>query len=159
GASGFIGRQVIAELVGRGHDVHVLGRSAEGMSAAAFWTCDLLVPGAAAPLLRKIGAEHLMHLAWNATPGAFWFAVDNIDWTAATLQLARAFADAGGKRSIFAGTCAEYDWSHDLLIEDETPLRPRTLYGRAKAASSELLLDWTARNGISIAWGRIFLPY
>jgi nucleoside-diphosphate-sugar epimerase len=159
GATGFIGRHVLRELAGRDYDVHAIGRYPVDDGHASWHHCDLLTPGAAAPLLRSLRADYLLHLAWNATPGSFWSAPDNLDWVAATLQLFRAFAEAGGRRAVFAGTCAEYDWSFDLLTEDETPLRPRTRYGRAKRAAGELLLDAGAAEGVSVAWGRIFSVY
>ncbi len=159
GATGFIGSHVARELVARGYDVHAIGRS-RGLDTAVTWhSCDLLTPGAAVPLLRALLAESLLHLAWIATPGVFWSAPDNLDWVAATLQLFRAFADAGGRRAVLAGTCAEYDWSFDLLTEDETPLLPRTLYGRAKAATGGLLLEAGAALGVAVAWGRVFFVY
>ena len=97
GATGFIGSHVARELVARGYDVHAIGRS-RGLDTAVTWhSCDLLTPGAAVPLLRALLAESLLHLAWIATPGVFWSAPDNLDWVAATLQLFRAFADAGGQ--------------------------------------------------------------
>jgi nucleoside-diphosphate-sugar epimerase len=81
----------------------------------------------------------------------------NLDWLAASLRLARAFAAAGGTRMVTAGSCAEYDWSHPLLDEATTPLRPSTLYGTAKAA---LFATLTAANlGPSFAHARIFFPY
>jgi nucleoside-diphosphate-sugar epimerase len=159
GATGFIGRHVLGELVGRGYEVHALGRSPVGEGRTTWHRCDLLMPGAAEPLVRAVQADSLLHLAWNATPGVFWSAADNLDWVAATLQLFRVFADAGGRRAVFAGTCAEYDWSADLLVEDETPLRPRTLYGRAKRAAGEMLTDPGAAQGVSVAWGRLFFVY
>jgi nucleoside-diphosphate-sugar epimerase len=159
GATGFIGRHVLRALVARGYDVHAIGRSPVIDTGATWHFCDLLIPGAATPLLRALRSEYLLHLAWNAAPGAFWSAADNLDWVAATLQLFRAFAEAGGRRAVFAGSCAEYDWSFDLLTEDETPLLPRTLYGRAKSATGQLLLDAEATQGICVAWGRIFFVY
>ncbi len=159
GATGFIGRHALGELAGRGYEIHAVGRSPVGDGRATWHPCDLLVPGAAAPIVRAVRPDCLLHLAWNATPGTFWSAPDNLDWVAATLQLFAAFADAGGRRAVFAGTCAEYDWSADLLIEDETPLRPRTLYGRAKRAAGELLTEVGTARGISVAWGRLFFVY
>jgi dTDP-L-rhamnose 4-epimerase len=33
-----------------------------------------------------------------------------MDWVAASLRLFQEFANHGGQRAVFAGTCAEYDW-------------------------------------------------
>ena len=70
--------------------------------------------------------------AWNVTPGQYWTSPENHAWRTATAALARAFYDAGGRRFVGAGTCAEYDWSGGLCDELTTPLEPATLYGEAK---------------------------
>jgi nucleoside-diphosphate-sugar epimerase len=142
GATGFIGSHALTALEERGHDVH---------PAAV----DLLDPGAAEELVRGARATHLLHLAWYAVPGRFWAAPENAAWVEATLRLLRAFYAAGGRRAVGAGTCAEYDWSGDgLLSETATPLRPATLYGRAKAQTFEA----GAALG-ELAWGRVFFLY
>lgn len=157
GATGFIGRHVVAEALSRGLEVHAIGRSPVRISSVAWHDCDLLSPGAVIPHLHAIKPSHLVHLAWNATPGQFWSSPDNIDWVAATLQLFRGFAAAGGARAVFAGTCAEYDWSAARLVEDETPLRPGTLYGLAKRATHDLIA--AAPSGVSVAWAHLFFSY
>jgi nucleoside-diphosphate-sugar epimerase len=107
------------------------------------------------PLLRAIRPSHLLHLAWDVTPGRYWTATENLDWVAASLRLYRAFIAAGGDRVTVAGTCAEYDWTGPLLHETTTPLRPATLYGVAKHSVHQLL----AASGANLAWGRVFFLF
>jgi nucleoside-diphosphate-sugar epimerase len=116
-------------------------------------------PFAVRSLLREIGPSHLLHLAWYVKPGRFWTAPENLDWVAASLFLYRAFLDAGGQRAVFAGSCAEYDWSYSELDEVCTPINPRTLYGRAKNALRELIESDAWLNGAEVAWGRLFYLY
>jgi nucleoside-diphosphate-sugar epimerase len=165
GGTGFIGVETLPFLLERGYEVHVLGRNAIQSSAdlpAAkllhVHQFDLLRQDCHA-LLAEIRPTHLLHLAWYAEHGAFWWALENLDWVAASLRLVRAFAAAGGTRAVFAGTCAEYDWSTDTLDETATPLRPATLYGVAKLSLFQLLQSARDRLGIATAWGRIFFPY
>lgn len=147
GGSGFIGCHAVPLLRQRGFEVHVVGRD----------QADLLSPGVPASVVTEIQPTHLLHLAWNATPGRFWNAPDNLDWVAASLALHRAFAAVGGKRAVFAGTCAEYDGSDDLLDERTSPCAPATPYGIAKDTLRRLLMTFPC--GISVAWGRIFHLY
>jgi nucleoside-diphosphate-sugar epimerase len=156
GGTGFIGAATVPQLLAAGHDVHLLGRSA--IAGCTLHPCDLLAEDTA-PLLARIGADALLHLAWYAKPGAFWHAPENLDWVAASLQLIRGFAASGGKRVVVAGTCAEYDWGYATLDAARTPLVPRTLYGRAKASLFALLMAAARDLGLSLAWGRIFFPY
>lgn len=159
GASGFIGRHSLPFLIESGHEVHAVARRAPavppGVSAHA---CDLLDPAAASTLIARLHPTHLLHFAWYAVPGKFWTAPENLDWVAATLQLLRSFVAAGGQRAVMAGTCAEYDWAHDLL-GPRTPLAPATLYGAAKNAVRACLEHAAPGLGLSWAWGRIFFLY
>lgn len=159
GASGFIGRHALAAVCAAGHEVHVLGRQDARQSGVLFHLCDLMDAESVQSVLAAIRPEGLLHLAWYAEPGRFWTAPENLDWLAASLALARAFAEAGGKRLVVAGSCAEYDWSSPLLDEAVTPLYPATLYGQAKAALFERLLTEAPELGLSLGWGRIFFPY
>jgi nucleoside-diphosphate-sugar epimerase len=161
GASGFIGRHVLPGLVSRGYVVHAVGRApvAERPNEVDWHAANLLAPGAMGALVQAIRPSHLLHLAWNATPGAFWTSPDNIDWVAASLELYRGFAAVGGQRAVFVGTCAEYDWSHAWLDEQTTPCNPGTLYGAAKDALHRVLRHAAAQDGVSLAWGRVFSVY
>jgi len=157
GASGFIGEATLAPLIERGFEVHVLGRRAAPRTT--HHAIDLLNDDPAV-LLVAIAPTHLLHLAWYAEPGKFWSAAQNLDWVAASLRLARGFAAAGGARLVAAGSCAEYDWTGDgLLDEATTPLRPATLYGIAKATLFSVLTAAAPVLGLSFAWGRVFFPY
>jgi nucleoside-diphosphate-sugar epimerase len=109
--------------------------------------------------LQAIAPTHLLHLAWMATPGVFWWAPENLDWVAASLRLVRAFAKAGGQRLVVAGSCTEYDWSHAHLDERQTPRRPGTLYGTAKAALAQMLDKAAPGLGLSLGWGHVFFLY
>ena len=160
GASGFIGRHVAPLLVDRGYEVHCVGRRQPPSGATAvFHRADLLDAAASRSVIERVEPELLVHLAWNAAPGVFWTSPENLDWVAASLALTRAFAERGGRRAVFAGTCAEYDWSEPLMDEATTPLRPRTLYGVAKNALQTLLAAASDGLGLSIAWGRVFFLY
>jgi nucleoside-diphosphate-sugar epimerase len=143
GAGGFIGTQARAALARRGHEVVTV-------------KTDLLEPQAAGDVVREARATDLVHLAWYAVPGKFWSAPENAAWVDATLRLLSAFYAAGGRRAVCAGTCAEYDWERGgVLSEHDTPIRPATAYGRAKAETFERA---SALEG-ELAWGRIFFLY
>jgi nucleoside-diphosphate-sugar epimerase len=161
GASGFIGRHLLPLLTANGFEVHAVARTipVDAARNVRWYSADLLKPGLARTLAGTIAATHLVHLAWNVTPGQFWAASDNLDWVAASLELYRGFAEAGGKRALFAGTCAEYDWGQARLEEAATPCRPRTLYGVAKHSLHLLLRAAAQREGISLAWARLFFLY
>ena len=159
GGSGFIGRHVLDAACAAGHEVHVIGRRAPDRDDVVFHRCDLGDRAAMRAALAAARPQVLVHMAWYAEHGRFWAAPENLDWVAASLDLARAFAECGGERLVVAGSCAEYDWSHSLLDEAVTPLAAGTLYGRAKASLFQVLMAAAPVLGLSIGWGRIFFPY
>ena len=162
GANGFLGRHVLLPLRERGYEVHAVGRTGPGpeLAALATWhTADLLQPEAGRQLLQELRPEGLMHLAWDTSPGAYWTTPANMDWAAASLFLFSEFARNGGRRLVVAGTCAEYDWTVSPLTEQQTPLRPASLYGCSKNAVRQVLEAWAPGVGISWAWGRLFCVF
>ena len=162
GAGGFIGRPAVDALLRRGAEVHAVGRGrapswlAEGVTWAR---ADLLAPGAAAALVDRVAPDHVLHLAWETTPGAYWTSPANADWLRASRELAVS-ALGHGRRLVTAGTCAEYDWSGDgWCREGVTALAPTTPYGHAKRDLAAGLEELSERLGGSVAHGRIFFVY
>lgn len=158
GASGLIGRQVLAPLAAAGFEVIAVARHGTVPGAVATLNGDLLSARDRVAMLRDARAGSLMHLAWHDAPNGRWADPANLDWAAATISLVREFAETGGKRVVAAGSCAEYDWSYEMMGET-TPLRPVTLYGQAKAATGTLLTGAADALGLSLAWARIFFCY
>lgn len=160
GASGFIGRHCLPLLKKRGYEIYALSSKAIQSTNDIHWIqCDLLQSNFLHELLETIRPTYLLHLAWNATPGKFWTALDNLDWLKASISLLKAFVLQGGKRVVMAGTCAEYDWGASLLSEKETACLPHSLYGTSKLALHLLLQSLAQQIGFSQAWGRIFYLY
>lgn len=161
GATGFIGRQMLAPLLRRGFAVHaVSSRPAHGGDAAVTsHLCDLLDAQAGEQLLRQLRPTHLVHLAWYAEPGRFWTSEQNLRWLGASLALFEAFVRHGGQRAVVAGSCAEYDWRYGHCVEALTPTVPRTLYGASKHGLHVALEAWARQTGLSLAWGRVFFLY
>jgi nucleoside-diphosphate-sugar epimerase len=120
---------------------------------------DLLDPGRRRAVVERARPTPQLHLAWEATPGAFWTAPENASWVAATVGLMEDFAAAGGERAVFAGTCAEYDWSAPQPLREDGPLQPCTLYGACKDATRRVVAALGERHGIAVVWGRVFFLY
>ena len=159
GAGGFVGRRAVAALAARGHEVHGAGRGEPPPGVHAWHRADLLAPGGAEDAAAAAGAEALLHLAWYAEPGRYWVAPENEAWIGASLRLLRAFAAAGGRRAVMAGSSAEYRWGGDVLSEASTPLEPATLYGACKHATHVAARAAAAQLEVELAWARLFFLY
>ncbi len=163
GAGGFIGRRVLEPLQERGFEVHAVSRrrnTDSGDRAVTWHSADLLDRPQREAVVEHAGASHLLHLAWYAEHGRFWTHPENVRWVGATGELLQEFAQAGGKRAVLAGSCAEYDWTGDgICVEGETPLRPAKLYGTCKDATRRICEALGRQLDVSVAWGRVFFIY
>ena len=92
-------------------------------------------------LIPKVAPTHLLHLAWAPSGLRMRDPAENQAWARASVSLFEAFSRAGGRRAVFAGSCAEYDWSHVVLNEVTTPSKPATVYGAAKNAVREAIAE------------------
>jgi nucleoside-diphosphate-sugar epimerase len=179
GASGFIGRCSVAALLGGGIEVHaVLSRRAAAHSSSQAPTqvprelaganlhrADLLNEADLDELLQRVKPTHLLHFAWMATPGEYWQSAENFRWLAASRYLLRVFREQGGHRAVLAGSCAEYDWSKAGMCDElTTPLAGASgatvsAYAASKLAMQSALAEFSRREKLSSAWGRIFFQF
>lgn len=159
GASGFIGRHVLSQLVAEGIETVVVGRRRPRGYEGDFIETDLFQTNVWAESIQAAGASHLIHLAWYAEHGQYWASNLNLRWVEVSVRLVEAFCAAGGRKVVAAGTCAEYDWDFGFCREDSTPLNPLTLYGTSKDATRRLLAAVCTSYQTQFAWARIFLPY
>ena len=152
GASGFVGSRVVAALRRLRPDVE--------LHTPTSGELNFVDRKAVAAFLQKFKPTHIIHLAWTTKHGEYWSSPDNKLWTLATINLAREFYAAGGKRFIGIGTVAEYGWTGEILSED-SPLDPATIYGAAKLETclrvGEIAYRAKQQQGeASFAWCRLF---
>jgi len=159
GSTGFIGRHAIVTLKERGFEIHAIGRDDPGVSEVTFHHFDLLAHGAIDGVVRSARPSHLLHLAWYGGAAGLRSSSENLKWVGATLTLLRAFAEAGGRRAILAGTCAEYGPRASTCDEALTSCEPASLYGVAKDATRRVAERYASISGLSMAWARIFYLY
>jgi nucleoside-diphosphate-sugar epimerase len=161
GASGFIGQHMPALLRARGFETHITARGTlpetAGITAHGV---DLLRQDEAQRLIKDIRPAIIIHTAWYVAHGRFWTAPENTDWLDASTALAAYAAEAGTRRFVGLGTCAEYatEAGDDAYPWPETrPIAPATPYGEAKAALARRLQEMAeGRARFSFAWARLF---
>ncbi|WP_152397006.1 NAD-dependent epimerase/dehydratase family protein [Paenibacillus guangzhouensis] len=161
GANGFIGKHVCSLFARRNVEVHAVSRGKHiSVDTSILWhEIDLLHDKQVASLIQSIKPTHLMHLAWESTPGVYWRSSDNYQWVTASMNLVEHFYRNGGRRMIAAGTCAEYDWREGILSEQQTALTYSSPYAACKNRFQELLHSFSTQTGLSTAWGRVFFLY
>ena len=155
GGTGFIGKELVRQLVRAGRGVRLLVRSAANLpddlrSQVDCQTGDLLNRES---LLRAMeGIECVVHLARANVKT--WADYQKFD-IEATRQAAECALQAGVKRFIYAGTIDSYYAGRRAgTITEATPLDRRigrrNLYARAKAASEEILLRMHREQGLPL---------
>lgn len=166
GAGGFVGSQVVRRILLEGHWVQAVvgprgstGSLPECRDRLSVVQADLRDAGKLRRIVSELQPHCAIHLAWYTAPGCYWTAPENLDCVKMSLSLAEALAEAGCKRLVAAGSCAEYDRSHGLLSEDLTPVRPSSLYAACKNATREILQEYCERRSIGFAWTRLFCLY
>ena len=154
GATGLIGWPTMPHFAALG--IQAIGLARRG--TAGVIPCDIFDTARLRAVLAEIRPTHILHLAWDVTPGQFVRGPTNLDWVGATLGLARAAAAIGIARFIGIGTCAEYDWRDGGAAprREDDPLIPDALYGTSKDAMRRILAEFFRNEGISFAWARPF---
>ena len=165
GATGFVGARVVEALAQRpGAEIVGLARHTppDGLAlrGVRWQQADVLDEAAMHAVLRDLRPEVLLHAAWYVEHGKFWAAPENECWVEASFALAAHFFEAGGRRMVGLGTCAEYDTDApgaDLPWAEDRVLAPSTPYGAAKARLASALFELAARAaGREVAWARLF---
>lgn len=158
GGQGFVGRQILRALLESG--VHITsierpnGRH-PSLAQRHLQTKDLFAEEPAWLARACENVDVVVHAAWYAEPGRYLHSPLNLQCLVGSLMLAQAAAAAGVRRFIGLGTCFEYDLSRGVLSL-ETPLRPITPYGAAKASLYMSLAQCLPPAGTSLAWCRLF---
>lgn len=161
GATGFIGRHIVAELARAGFQVHALSRKPllDTVPNITAHQIDLLNHVATAELLNDIKAKILIHAAWYTKPKLYWESELNLDWVASSLHLFKHFCNCGGSRIVGIGSCAEYIHDKELFVENDALEQPETLYGTCKLRLYEVASKFCQKKELSFSWARLFFLY
>src|SRR5688572_1664280 len=145
GATGFLGRTVVAQLLAAGVAVRTTARRPRAdLALPDFRPSDLTASDDLGPLLSNI--DRVIHVAGLAHQFGRQ-AADNAAFqrvnALATERLARAAIAAGVRRFILVSSVAVYGSQHGE-IDESTPCQPATAYGRSKWLAEQVLRNLVA---------------
>lgn len=159
GATGFVGRHLVAALLARGCAVRAVARNVETAAsmpwinhvefvAADIHAADLDV----APLTD--GIDVLAHLAWPGLPNyrALFHFEHNL---MADYRFIKGAVEAGVKQVLVTGTCFEYGMQSGPLSENVEP-QPSNPYGLAKHTLQLFLQNLQQEKPFTLQWARLF---
>lgn len=160
GASGFIGRHVLAELTHYPVDIVALTRNP---AQVVDWGASIRVVEMDLVRVDAGSYEHLgrpdvlIHLAWDGLPSyksSHHFETE----LPRQYNFLKSLIEAGLPDLLVAGTCFEYGMRSGALSEDMTP-SPCTPYGYAKDALRRQLEFLGAVRFFRLIWARLFYMY
>jgi len=159
GASGFIGRAVLAELSRRGIAAVASSRSGnDAHPGAGHRIVALDLHEAPADAYERLGRpDTVIHLAWSGLPN--YRSLHHVDSELpAQYRFLSSLVEAGLQSLVVAGTCFEYGMQSGPLGED-LPMRPENPYGFAKDALRRELEFLKASRPFALTWARLFYLY
>lgn len=162
GATGFVGRHLVAELLSRGHSVLAVARNSERARVmpwfedAEFVAVDLHDPSTDPRTLLGI-PDVLVHLAWPGLPNykALFHFEQNLP---AAYRFISRMVKAGTPQVLVTGTCLEYGMLSGRLSED-LPTLPENPYGLAKDTLRKFLQQLQKHHRYVLQWVRLFYMY
>jgi dTDP-6-deoxy-L-talose 4-dehydrogenase (NAD+) len=162
GATGFIGRHVVAELLRAGHSVVASGLSENEASEFAWFREvrfeEMDIHGEFGDPFDRLGRpEVIVHLAWKGLPNyqQMFHLEDNLF---CQYRFLRALITGGLRQLVVAGTCLEYGLQNGCLSED-SPTQPTTAYALAKDILRRMLEQLQGARGFVLQWVRVFYPH
>jgi dTDP-6-deoxy-L-talose 4-dehydrogenase (NAD+) len=159
GATGFVGRHLVAALLARGCEVRAVARNAEtaqGMpwiNDVEFVSADIHAAELDVVALAD-GVDALAHLAWPGLPNyrALFHFEHNL---MADYRFIKSVVEAGVKQVLVTGTCFEYGMQSGPLSE-QTEAQPANPYGLAKHTLHLFLQNLQQAQPFTLQWARLF---
>ncbi|WP_223487781.1 NAD-dependent epimerase/dehydratase family protein [Pseudomonas sp. A-RE-19] len=159
GATGFVGRHLIAALLARGCEVRAVARNAETaaqlpwINAVEFVAADIHAADLDLAALTD-GVDALAHLAWPGLPNyqALFHVEHNL---MADYRFIKGAVEAGVPQVLVTGTCFEYGLQSGPLSE-QTEARPSNPYGLAKNTLRLFLENLQRQQPFTLQWARLF---
>ena len=159
GATGFVGRHLVAALLARGCTVRAVARDVQ-KAADMPWINDVEFVSAdihAADLdigALAEGVDALAHLAWPGLPNyrALFHFEHNL---MADYRFIKGAVEAGVKQVLVTGTCFEYGMQSGPLSE-QNDAQPANPYGLAKHTLHLFLQNLQQEHPFTLQWARLF---
>ena len=156
GATGFVGRYVVAALLARGEKVVAAARAPNHVFTADDQLTTVTMDMAEIDdVFARLGRpDVLVHLAWGGLPhyGSGAHIENELPRQIAFLD---ACARGGLKRLVVTGTCLEYGMQSGCL-DEELATAPTTVYGEAKDRLRAHLQALATGGGPELTWLRLF---
>mgnify|MGYP001215645930 FL=1 len=158
GASGFIGKALVKELLSKGYDVVAVGRSKSDFNLCDFHALDISEPGVLDSLVTD--STTVYHLAASAdVANSVSHPVENFKNTFLGSFNILETAKKTGCRVIFPSTASIYSADCSLPVTERSRLKPSSPYGAAKASVEMYCFAYRHCYGVDVRIARLFSVY
>jgi dTDP-6-deoxy-L-talose 4-dehydrogenase (NAD+) len=157
GASGFVGRHVVASLACSDNEIIASSRSEIGTlpKGVRHVALDIAEPAGAFDRLGR--PDVVVHLAWAGLPN--YRSLHHFETELPTqFRFLRGMVDDGLGRLVVAGTCYEYGMLSGALDEMMVGV-PTNPYGHAKLMLLHQLQFLKAQSPFALSWARLFYSW
>lgn len=165
GSTGFVGRQVVSNLLNKNIEVRAIVRKGKenflnhkNSKIELVTTEDIFKESTEWWLEQCKDIDTIIHIAWYTEPGKYLESSKNDECLKGSLNLAKGAKQAGIRRFVGIGTCFEYDLTVGNLSIN-TPLKPTTAYSLAKTELFKFLSQFLTSQSIEFCWCRLFYLY
>lgn len=164
GASGFVGRQVLKEIIDRSIDCTIICRDIDKIHPDQkkninniIISKNIFTESKEWWLDKLNGIDVIIHLAWFVEPGEYLESEKNLECLIGSLNLAQAASECKISKFVGIGTCFEYEFNSSK-IDIDRKLSPQNLYATCKASLFNILTQ-TFKNKLNFLWCRLFYLY
>jgi nucleoside-diphosphate-sugar epimerase len=161
GANGYLGSNFLKLVQDSAFEIYATDRIVQQNAGTKIsWIqADLEDTAQTEKIFKTLEPDYMLHMAWGLEGNLKHDEAVQKHWVNISMDLVQLFAKYGGKRIIATGTCAEYQWTEELLKEDSTPIDPKSIYGICKNKFHLELADYCNQCNLSYLWSRIFYSF
>ncbi len=160
GASGFVGRHVLAELSKHDIDILAVTREAARLSdlGESVHVVEMNIDSPASDCYERLGnPDVVIHLAWDGLPN--YKSLHHFETELPRqYQFLETMIESGLPSLLVTGTCFEYGMQSGALLAT-MPTKPTNPYGYAKDALRQQLEYLKSTSPFNLIWGRLFYMY
>lgn len=162
GATGFVGRHFITQLLSAGHEIIAVARDSARFNEMVWRdrvrciSCDIHSDLSAIAFLKET-PDSLVHLAWPGLPN-YKNRVHYERYLPADYKFLKSVVEHGIKHVLVTGTGAEYGLQSGCLAED-APTSPVNAYGIAKDSLRRYMQNLQSSYQFTLQWVRLFHMY